>query len=120
MSDRQISETAKVLIKARALIEDEKNWCQGTHQNDLGQVCAMGALKTVRFEAFANVGSPELAALDKAALKYFKKNHPELDPEKTGMHAIAELNDQVGHSAILKVYDHAIQSELHAKARGES
>ena len=43
MSDRQISQTAKTLIEAKKLIEDEGNWCQD-ELYDNGKMCAMGAV----------------------------------------------------------------------------
>lgn len=99
MSNREITETAKVLIKARALIEDPENWADeaasGPHK-----FCAMGAIGHIEGSLFGIAGGDPIMALMGAA----EALH--------GNSRIPQLNDTLGHPAVLQMFDHAIQREL--------
>jgi hypothetical protein len=100
MADRQISETAKALIAAKAMIKDERNWTQGDYGLHGGPVCAIGALHRASFSPAAH------RALYKAADELFPGSVP------------ATVNDILGFAAVHKMYDLAISRALTA-ARGE-
>lgn len=96
MSNRTISKTAADLIKARALIEDEGNWCKYALHDAHGRHCALGAVQAAtRHNRLAAV-----VALAHSAEALF------------GTSSVADVNNKIGHAAVKRLYDHAIQSEL--------
>ena len=110
MSDRQISQTAKTLIEAKKLIEDERNWCQWSQGEDKrgGYVdpwagncvkrCAYGAISAMR-GAYPNYDTdPAIKALEAAK------------PE--GFATAATYNNDTSHENVLAMFDLAISAEL--------
>lgn len=108
--------TLEVLNKARDLITDPDRWTQRTLARDVGGrrtgatssaatcFCALGALVKVAFDmqldtddysAFSDV--PGAGALEAVAIKRFC------------VAGAAGVNDLLGHDAVLKMFDHAIE-----------
>lgn len=102
MSDRKVGTRAKQLIEAKARIADRKNWCQHELVNHRGQLCAFGALYVGK-NYWDNI---HVAILNEAAKALFPI------PNYGGMMEAAWVNDNLGHAAVMKVYDLAIQNEL--------
>lgn len=92
------SEVTTNLIKARELIADKKNWCQQAMYGSDGSLCALGALARVGVNLLL-IG-PELTALEKAGGELF------------GEPFIASVNDRRGHTAVMRVFDKAIELSL--------
>lgn len=106
------SQTVQDLQRARNLIADPKKWCQGgltrlidgrlSHSRDSTRhgvaFCAIGALVVTDTEH--SVGH----LLDQAALDLFPKLR-----EADGLRPAAMVNDDLGHAAVLRMYDRAIE-----------
>lgn len=90
MSDRQLPPIAKELIAAKKRIENEDDWCQGQFQNG-HRVCAATALCE--------------ASESGNAYEWFIASALLLRPRIT---CVSELNDEVGHKAVMETFDHAI------------
>lgn len=89
------------LIKAREMIADEKDWSRGLPERSRGdgsyQRCAANALFTVYGNAAdANV---QLISFEKIAFSMF------------GM-PITKVNDNLGHAAVMQLFDKAIEISL--------
>lgn len=89
------------LIKAREMIADEKNWCVGQIHNDLGQRCAWGALLEVEQSGYTF--TPTRDVLDRASQELY------------GM-SIPAANNQLGHVAVMRMFDKAIELSLQPEA----
>lgn len=92
------------LIRARELIADEKNWCQG--QWHIGErSCAAGAL--YRAAGFTRSGAfiGEMSVAEKAHFVLAEAAKP------FGM-SLAEVNDKLGHTAVMRMYSRAIELSL--------
>lgn len=90
------------LQSARARIEDPKNWCQGVFVDEDGRYCAIGAL--------ADWGSSEhsdheLGILNMASVAF----EMPFAFDETFAH---DVNDRLGHSAVMDMYDVAISMAL--------
>ena len=89
----KVSETAAVLLKARALIEDEANWCQGAYQKEDGRSCvAMALMETTKDRIWPTRAYSSLCS---------------------AMGQLPEIyNDTHTHSEVLAALDRAIRAEL--------
>lgn len=115
----RLEKTLKLLIDAKALIEDPEHWCQGWLALDaLGNrvefkfpnayavephsFCAMGA---VYHEALTRGSRRDaVARLSESAVRMNKS-------------AAAEVNDSMNHHAVMRMYDSAIRSVRAALGR---
>jgi hypothetical protein len=95
--------TVQLLVTARALIEDERNWIQHDYETRDGRYCAVGALRyAARF-----MGPPgPLLAASKIMLGVARER---------GFSKIEKMNDRSSHTRVLSAFDEAI-----ARARGVS
>ena len=97
MTSRTLTQATKDLIAAKARIEDPENWCQH-HFTVNERVCAVQAVDDTAPLSRANLA---IMFLRKAARELF-----ELFP--------AEVNDYLGHPAVMRMYDRAIQDSMKA------
>lgn len=110
----------ELLVEAREFISDPKQWCMGklaldaagkvvagTRLIDATRCCGVGAVGLVACRrgmgAYAEVVFKATDLLDRAAIRLhpISEVHDELCPA-------AYVNDNLGHEAILRVYDAAI------------
>lgn len=108
MSNREVGPVAKELIAAKKRIEDPENWCVGCLLSPKGEMCALGAAGVRGYEWKDNPLVPLLA-----------KSARELFPQASRARAVCEdvdfawwVNDTLGHSAVMRMYDHAINRAL--------
>jgi hypothetical protein len=93
--------TLDVLRDARAIIEDPARWWQGSAANETcTRFCAMGAIR-IGLGRWDDVGTAAWEALDAASG----------DLHGYALSLVSRVNDQVGHEAVLRVYDRAIAVE---------
>jgi hypothetical protein len=102
MSARIIPEDAKALRKAQDLIRDENDWCKGAikfisypwykFKPIHVQRCAISALSEAKY-----YGIKGRMALSEAASKLYPTEQ-----------CIVAVNDNVGHAAVMKCFDYAI------------
>lgn len=102
MSDRRISQTAKDLMQAMAIIQDEANWCQGQYFSG-NKACAFGAVMNLDLEGNAHFAA--LLALNQAAQHF-------------GFRHASDLNDRSDHKAVMDMFSRAIDAEI-AKGDGK-
>lgn len=98
------------LIAARAKIADPKDWIRGSHAEDESgcsiaansekacKYCGVGALLAVSPPGHENLFEDSYLALVASAEALYSHTN------------VAKVNDVLGHEAILKIYDHAINS----------
>lgn len=95
MSNRQINDHAKRLIKAKSLIENPENWCQRAIEWE-GRRCALGAL----LEVTQPIDVGDLCSyVDRAANEFDGRN-------------IVQVNNELGHAATMQMFDRAIMLAL--------
>ena len=94
----------EILIAARAKIADEANWCQENSAVNSHRIpvhptnsnacawCALGALEAT---------SPATANLRSLLYEAAYATH--------GLRSVVDVNDTLGHAAVLQVYDVAIK-----------
>lgn len=89
------------LIKARELIADEKNWVRGQPMDsENGPFCAVAAVRNVTGVHGGYYGEiPEGLLLIKAA-------------SERGYYEASTLNDALGHTAVMRMFDRAIELSL--------
>ena len=97
LSDRKIRPIAKELITAKTRISDPDKWCQGAYEHD-GKLCAVGAVGRTNYGA-ANW-------LNDSSYRLYGRS-------------ITAVNDWEGYSAVMEVFDHAIQRAI-SQCRYES
>lgn len=90
------NQDVRYLIEARALIEDEKNWCTGRLVDEQGRMCAWGALNQ------AIMGNP-------GGMVYGRSSGLLWAAALEKGHTPAGLNNTEGHAATLAMFDRAIQ-----------
>jgi hypothetical protein len=100
--------TAELLRQARALIEDKRRWTYGVYARDrysrhvwpdsehAVRWCALGALRRVE-RAWSLPFNACIRALDKACLELYADC------------SVEDVNDKLGHDAVLAMYNHAIE-----------
>lgn len=88
--------TAEKLRAAKALIADQKNWCQGVFYRigENTQRCGIGALDISN--SAINRNGPERELLEKAAKVLYGTT-------------VYSVNDHIGHPAVMAVYSRAIE-----------
>ena len=93
--------TVHLLMTARSLIEDERNWIQHDYETRDGRFCAVGALRyAARF-----MGPPgALGSANRLLLAVARER---------GFSKIEKMNDRSSHERVLTAFDEAI-----ARARG--
>lgn len=89
--------TTKNLIHARELIADKKNWCQGHGGEYRGRVCAVVAVHSTKTDPASGEVACEM--LRDASMELFGKT-------------TINVNDTLGHAAVMQVYDRAIEMSL--------
>lgn len=94
------STTTQNLIKARELIADEKNWCQGAYSKG-HRHCARSALGIAANKYDPN--SEVFVTLDRAAMEMVGGS---------GSLGSMVVNDTLGHAATLRMFDRAIELSL--------
>jgi len=91
-----------VLQRARARIADREKWCRGRLGDGRGRCCAEGALREVV------LGSPTASVFGNhewiAVWRLLAKAARRLSPD----HGPIDVNDLLGHAAVLEMYDIAI------------
>lgn len=87
--------TKEVLTQARALIANEKDWCQGTAENMSGQRCAIGAIRV------ATTGSAGVQNQDTVRAREWLR-------EVIGQ-SISGYNDSRSHECVISAFDLAIE-----------
>lgn len=92
------------LIKAREMIADPKNWCQGYAISSNGTNFSYCAFGVITYGLNEKDLFPIFKALNRAAGQLFGKSNA------------AYVNDKLGHTATLQMFDRAIENSL----RGES
>lgn len=102
MSDRRINKTARDLIAAKRLIEDEANWCPSV---SAGQMCSVNALARA-LGGYVSFGDPSAAVLDRAA-------------SEMGFRDAIDLN-RTGHAAVMKMFTRAIEMEISASMKTDA
>lgn len=93
MANRQVGPIAKELIEAKARIADPANWCvdfvEKIGPDGQKQHCAIGAVRSTLWPR-----------LHEAALALF------------GAYSAPTVNNTLGHDAVMRMYDHAIEQAL--------
>lgn len=93
------------LIKARELIADERNWLQGRSRDENDNRCSIGMIGKVL--GVCDVSKvPEIAVLRAAALEMIKRSDDHICTP------IIEINDVLGHAAVMRMFDRAIELSL--------
>jgi hypothetical protein len=103
----------ELLTKSRNRIASRDNWCTGTAAKTAhGTPCSTTQQTAVRFCALGALWSFDRVSADEsakasiiAAEKALRRASIDLFNEKS----VVDVNDQLGHEAVLKVYDRAIQ-----------
>ena len=109
MSNRTLSPSAKELIRAKAMISDPDNWCQGRMEHG-SKHCAAGALGCLDADVGCRVSiPPSLLALSKSCRDVFPIASYQAS---STIECITYVNDCLGHEAILKCFDHAINQTI--------
>ena len=97
-----------LLVEARAYIADGSRWCQDRLADEEGRVCALGAVQ-VCFSTegrFHGAHDMALSLLQRASLVLYRVN------VTARTHPMAQVNDDLGHAAVLRCYDWAIAEAL--------
>ena len=81
-------EIAEDLCRAKALIADPNDWCQGATRNHLGQHCSLGALKAAGCDTIAHRNA-------------LRRVTPECN--------IVVYNDYHDHACVMEMWDTAIE-----------
>lgn len=102
--------TLEVLKNARDLISDPNRWCQQYHARKADgcptSICSPEACRRCARGAVLKAGRFDLKTTDYAMNRLYRAGHELFDSEIS----IAEINDEMGHEAILKCFDRAIQN----------
>jgi hypothetical protein len=102
MSKRIIPDEAKQLRKAQDLIRDEEDWCKGsycyTDSKYKARYCAAGALMQARRLGYLRNWTRFESMLHVSSMKLF------------GHLSIVDVNDMLGHEAVMQCYDDAINT----------
>lgn len=116
MSNRQISKTTANLMRAKAVIENPANWCQGTVVDEKGRVCALGALY-YKVHDYPNTEWPQIED-DLKYLRVAATQEAQSRPHYTRvpLGSPACVNDQMGHEAVIRMYDKAITLSMQQEA----
>lgn len=96
--------TSDILQRARALIEDERNWCTGQYFKGK-RMCAVGAIQRAHVSAVDYL-HPVLATLDNVTTSV-------CDSATSRVH---DVNDKYGHVAVMELYDIAISAAMSDEA----
>lgn len=99
--------TYEVLEKALALIEDEKNWCQGLQETFSGERCASGAIIAAVSSHNASFEDGRRAAAKLGVIAARHLRCPTEDFED----AIVNFNDFHTHAEVVALFQEAIRRE---------
>lgn len=95
----------ETLKAARALIADPKHWTRGTFARDAnGEPCASGAVEAV---CFCALGALKRVAPSWTLVDAIQQHIYNLDREAL-MLGVAGINDNLGHAAVLALFDRVI------------
>jgi hypothetical protein len=86
----------QLLLDAKSLIEDPKNWTRGTYRSFTGRHCAIGALRAVA----GRLKSPSPAWSAHELLIKIARSR--------GFASVEAMNDKSSHAAVLAAFDEAI------------
>jgi hypothetical protein len=86
-----------LLTEARRLIAPKSRWLRGAYSNDKGQYCALGALQ----KAALQFESPFTYATAHDLLMKYVRSY-------STMKDVPSFNDVYGHTAVLRMFEHAI------------
>jgi hypothetical protein len=93
--------TLDILRDARERIADPARWCQRCYRDEAGRCCAKGAVYYDAGVVVMDVTPVEVVvaidALDDAAFSLYRR------------YSVIDVNDQIGHAAVMACYDHAIK-----------
>jgi hypothetical protein len=95
LADRDAT-VIQLLLDAKGLIEDPKNWTRGTYRSLRGRHCAIGALRAVA----GRLRSPSSAWSAHQLLIKVARSH--------GFASVEAMNDKSSHTAVLAAFDDAI------------
>jgi hypothetical protein len=98
-SKASLRKTLKLLEDAKSRIEDKKNWCQGQLIDEDGRMCALGAIWGTK-ETFVDHTSYASTRLLMAVERLYPGTYM----------GVSDVNDEKGHSAVMRMYDSAIRS----------
>ncbi len=104
--------TVDVLVAARAVIADPKDWCKDVRRNNAGQYCALGAFEVAVSNQYPIDKHPAVVALGEVAGML----DPELSLRHYGDYAlqawtVALFNNKHTHAELMHAFDLAIASE---------
>lgn len=115
MSDRQISEQTKILLKAREFLSDPNRWCTGLLQNSMGQRCVRGAVwfwdktpEEIKKDANNWLFEPTMALRESECL--LNRVAWEMYPQHASHHIYGhvQVNNTLGYFPTMKMLDRAI------------
>jgi hypothetical protein len=95
LADRDAT-VIQLLLDAKGLIEDPKNWTRGTYQSLRGRHCPIGALRAVA----GRLRSPSPVWSAHQLLIKVARSH--------GFASVEAINDKSSHAAVLAAFDDAI------------
>jgi hypothetical protein len=95
LADRDAT-VLQLLLDAKSLIEDPKNWTRGTYRSLRGRRCAIGALRAVA----GSLKSPSPAWSAHQLLNKVARSR--------GFNSVEAMNDKSSHAAVLAAFDEAI------------
>lgn len=99
-----------ILIRARARIADPANFCQGTYVSEGGtKFCAAGALKAEGISPYATHGIQFDPTFELLALAAVEQGALPMSHLFGAVHPVVHVNDGLGHAAVLKMFDRAIE-----------
>jgi hypothetical protein len=99
--------TKEILIKARAIISDEKNWTQGVKARDVEGNAVSSSTPTA--VCFCSIGAVERAgAFSHAATRYYALRYLARASCDSGYPRISDFNDNSSHAEVLAMFDKAI------------
>src|SRR6185436_648047 len=99
MSDRKLGAVSRVLADGRKYLSDEDNWCQHRSRVTVGSWFN-------KHERFCATGY--LVYKTKDPLQARAMNFLCLASHDLYQRSVVRVNDELGHAAVLKIYDRAV------------
>lgn len=119
-----MSSLTKTLLAAKALLNEQENWCQGALHKGLNTHCAYGAVHVVvahdrSHDLDRQQYRDAIRALDRAAMELFQIPE-DLSPARIAGHThwhgptkpATYVNDIIGFEAVHKMFDRAIMNSM--------
>ena len=103
--------TADKLRRAKALIEDPENWCQGIYARDAKGLALKSREVATDGVAFCAIGALVRATQNRDVVWVDGKETKKLWEAAKELfgHAPARVNDNLGHAAVMHMYERAIE-----------